>query len=71
MIEPSNELTFREREIAALVAAGLSNKEIARQLYLSVSTVKAHVHALLKKLSIASRRDVSRRLADIDATKEI
>lgn len=49
-------LTPRRREVAALVATGLSNKEIARALGLSVATVKDHVHAVLTRLGLASRR---------------
>lgn len=52
-------LTQREQEIAAHLAAGLSNKEIARALRLSLSTVKNHVHAILGKLQVARRREVA------------
>jgi DNA-binding NarL/FixJ family response regulator len=48
-------LTPREREIAQLVAAGLSNKEIARQLCLSVGTVKHYVHQILDKTGLRGR----------------
>ena len=48
-------LTPRQREVALLVATGLSNKEIARALGLSVSTVKDHVHAILTRLGLTSR----------------
>ena len=50
-----DKLTARQREVALLVATGLSNKEIARTLGLSVSTVKDHVHAILTRLGLASR----------------
>ena len=49
-------LTRREREIAALVSEGLSNKQIARRLSIEQATVKNHVHNILAKLG-ASRRD--------------
>jgi len=48
-------LTQREREVAALVSRGLSNKEIARQLGLSCGTIKLHVHSILQKTGANSR----------------
>jgi DNA-binding NarL/FixJ family response regulator len=48
-------LTARELEILHLVASGLSNPEIARQLYISPRTVSTHVEHLLEKLCCASR----------------
>jgi DNA-binding NarL/FixJ family response regulator len=50
-------LTAREREVLALVAAGISNKGIARALQVSPNTVKFHVAALLDKLDAASRAE--------------
>ena len=49
------ELTEREREILGLLVEGLENGEIARRLYLSPSTVKNHVSAILAKLGVESR----------------
>jgi DNA-binding NarL/FixJ family response regulator len=46
----SNILSAREREVARLVARGLANKEIARELGLSQGTVKMHVHSISLKL---------------------
>jgi two-component system response regulator DegU len=48
-------LTPRELEILRLVADGLSNQDVARQLYLSVHTVKNHVHKILETLGVHSR----------------
>ncbi len=48
-------LTSREREIIKLIAKGLSNKLIARELDISDGTVKVHVKHLLKKLGLRSR----------------
>ena len=48
-------LTQRERQIAGLVADGLSNKLIARHLSIEVSTVKNHVHNVLVKMGVDSR----------------
>lgn len=48
-------VTEREREVARAVAAGASNKEIARQLGITERTVKAHVGAVLEKLGVRDR----------------
>ncbi len=51
----SIKLTEREREILSLIAAGCSNKLIARKLNITEGTVKVHVKHLLRKLDLASR----------------
>lgn len=48
-------LTRREQQIAGLLAEGLSNKQIARDLSIEVSTVKNHVHNVLLKLDVKNR----------------
>ena len=56
-------LTEREAEIAELLAAGLSNHEIAERLVLSDKTVGHHVSAILGKLGVRRRAEVAARLA--------
>jgi DNA-binding NarL/FixJ family response regulator len=51
----SDALTEREREVLALVAAGLSNKEIAHKLLVTARTVDFHVSNILRKLDVVSR----------------
>jgi len=52
-------LSRREREVAALVANGLSNKQIAGRLFISLATVKDHVHRILKKTNLPNRAAVA------------
>jgi non-specific serine/threonine protein kinase len=55
----SDTLTAREREIATLVADGLSNRDIAEQLVISEGTVEVHVKHILGKLGFSSRAQVA------------
>lgn len=48
-------LTPREREVALMICGGMSNKEIAQSLCLSVATVKDHVHRILQKTGLRTR----------------
>lgn len=56
----SVDLTPREREILMLIGQGLGNQAIATQLVIEVGTVKNHVHSILEKLKVSSRRDAVR-----------
>jgi predicted ATPase/DNA-binding CsgD family transcriptional regulator len=57
-------LTRREQEVAGLVAAGLSNREIAERLVLSVRTAEAHVEHILTKLGFTSRAQIATWVAE-------
>lgn len=50
-----HELTDRENEILMLIAYGLTNKEIAQDLSISLSTVENHIHSIYEKLGITNR----------------
>lgn len=52
-------LTPREFEVATLVAAGFSNAQICEALFISVATVKDHVHSILAKTDLESRTEVA------------
>ena len=53
--EWSKVLSPRERAVALLIGGGLSNKEVARELGLSLGTVKIHVHNIFQKLGVNNR----------------
>ena len=55
-------LTSRESEVLSLIGRGLSNKEVARALNLSVFTVKAHAHSIFAKLQVRGRGEAMARL---------
>jgi DNA-binding NarL/FixJ family response regulator len=57
---PRARLTRRELQIASLITSGLSNKEIAGQLQIEVSTVKNHVHNMFEKLHVSRRTQIAR-----------
>ena len=62
--EAAKRLTPREREILELLAAGFSNKQIARHLSIELSTAKNHVHHILEKLGVQQRADAVALLDD-------
>jgi DNA-binding NarL/FixJ family response regulator len=55
-----DQLTLREREVLRLIARGYLYKEIAQRLDISPKTVEAHVSAVLRKLQLSSRHELSR-----------
>ncbi|HEX7153689.1 MAG TPA: response regulator transcription factor [Thermoanaerobaculia bacterium] len=57
-------LTRRESEVLQLLGRGLSNKEIGSELFVSVATVKHHVHHVLEKLKLSRRAQAMRRVRD-------
>ena len=57
-------LTRREREVAALIGQGLSNKEIASDLRIGPATVKNHVHSILEKLNVKRRSAIVQQLRE-------
>ena len=72
---PLDELTVREREVLAEVAAGKSNAGIAASLFLTKRAVEKHINAIFMKLNLRESADTSRRvkaaliyLADVDTT---
>jgi len=62
--EELDRLSAREREVMRLIARGYSYKEVARELYISVKTVETHVSAVLRKLQLSSRHELTRWAAD-------
>jgi DNA-binding NarL/FixJ family response regulator len=52
---PPNALTQREREVAILVARGLTNRQVSSELSISERTIHGHVRNILKKLKLRSR----------------
>ncbi|HSQ27063.1 MAG TPA: response regulator transcription factor [Anaerolineales bacterium] len=55
--KPGDDLTERERDVLALMIQGLSNAQIAEELFVSLSTAKFHVSSILSKLGVASRTE--------------
>ena len=52
-------LTRRESEVLELLLAGMNNQQIARQLYISVGTVKAHTHNIFAKTGVGDRAQLA------------
>ena len=62
-VQGAEALTPAERRVASLAADGLSNREIAEQLFVTVRTVEMHISAALGKLGVRSRHELARGLA--------
>jgi DNA-binding CsgD family transcriptional regulator len=58
------DLTATEQEVADLVGSGLTNREVAHALFLSVSTVEANLRRIYRKLGVRSRTELSRKLSE-------
>ena len=58
--EELDRLTAREREVLRLLARGYAYKEIAAQLHIGLKTVETHASAVLRKLQLSNRRELSR-----------
>ncbi len=63
-VEPTRSARFsalsaRESEVAALMAEGMTNRQIARELFISIATTKDHVHAVLSKTGLPNRAAVA------------
>ena len=69
LLERTAVLSTRERDVLALVARGLGNREIAAQLAISEFTVKRHVHNILDKLGRHSRADAAALYVDAAAAE--
>ena len=52
-------LTAREREVAAMVGRGLSNRQIGSELHLSERTIEKHVSKILRMLELSSRTEIA------------
>ena len=64
-IDPElDQLTMREREVLRLIARGYLYKEVALELSISTKTVEAHVSAVLRKLQLSNRHELSRWAAE-------
>jgi DNA-binding CsgD family transcriptional regulator/tetratricopeptide (TPR) repeat protein len=62
--KPTRGLTETERRVAALVATGKSNKEVASELFVTVHTVESNLTRIYEKLGVRSRTELARRLPD-------
>jgi LuxR family transcriptional regulator, maltose regulon positive regulatory protein len=63
-------LTAREKEVLALIAEGLSNREIAARLFVATGTVKGYVHSILRKLEVESRTKAIARARELHLVSE-
>ena len=65
VVDPElDRLSQREREVLRLIARGYAYKEVARELFISVKTVETHVSAVLRKLQLSNRHQLTRWATD-------
>ncbi len=64
MTTTSTELTYSERRVASLAAGGWTNKRIARELHITVSTVEQHLTRVYRKTGATRRADLAAALAN-------
>ena len=62
--EDLDRLTEREREVMRLIARGYSYKEVAKELFISIKTVETHMSAVLRKLQLSSRHELTKWASD-------
>jgi DNA-binding NarL/FixJ family response regulator len=65
-IRVRNRLSKRQREVLRLLGEGKTNKEMARELFLSPNTVKLHVSAILQRLKVRSRTQAALLSSELD-----
>ena len=65
------ELTPQERRVAVLVSEGLTNREVAARLFVSVNTVETHLRHLFQKLGVRSRTELAARFTDLRDSNEL
>ncbi|QUJ67322.1 helix-turn-helix transcriptional regulator [Photobacterium sp. GJ3] len=58
-IEESNQMTGRQQQIAALIMSGMTNKQIAQQLFISENTVKYHCKQLFSTYGVNTRTELA------------
>jgi DNA-binding CsgD family transcriptional regulator len=66
-VDTQFDLTPQERHVAMLAASGLTNPEIATQLFVTTSTIEFHLSRVFRKLGITSRKQIGRRLSETDS----
>lgn len=67
MVEP---LTERELEVINLIAAGLTNRDIAAQLVIAPGTVKRHAHNIYTKLNVSNRTEAVAKARELELFSE-
>jgi DNA-binding NarL/FixJ family response regulator len=67
---PAEPLAAREIEVSRLLAQGKTNREISRELLISLSTVKTHVHRIIAKLGVSDRTQAAVRVLQLGLLSE-